>query len=169
MQRISKDSDLIDKNTLKTIKNATKIQRNKSESVWEGGGGFSFYTLGSPVFDEQGFLNSDVKFSDLASYVWWLETGIALQGLIEDSPYLGTYNNIAYYLLYKGILGDGRPNSDNVLTHKVLSLLEGVHKHSGKRIIIGEASRIGEPRLETLNIEFKQIPYALYGNQAIKD
>lgn len=141
-----------------------------SDSVnWKGGGGFSFYTLGSPVFDEQGLLNPEVKFTDLANYIWWLETGTSLQRAVTDSPYLGTYNDVAYYLLYNGILGGRRPSGGNVLTPRMLTLLDSLHKHDGKRVVIGEAKRIGDSRLEALNIEFKQIPYALYGTQASKD
>ncbi|RZG72627.1 site-specific DNA-methyltransferase [Acinetobacter sp. WCHAc060025] len=134
---------------------------------WQGGGGFSFYTLGNPVFDDQGFLNAEVKFKDLASYVWWLETKTALNETESfDSPYLGTHDGVAYYLLYNGILGDRRPNGGNVLTLSVLSYLNECHAHEGKRVVIGEASRLGDARLEALDIEFKQIPYSLYGNQA---
>lgn len=134
---------------------------------WQGGGGFSFYTLGNPVFDDQGFLNAEVKFKDLASYVWWLETKTALnQTESFDNPYLGTHDGVAYYLLYNGILGDRRPNGGNVLTLSVLNYLNECHAHEGKRVIIGEASRLGDARLEALDIEFKQIPYSLYGNKA---
>jgi len=134
---------------------------------WQGGGGFSFYTLGNPVFDDQGFLNADVKFKDLASYIWWLETKIALNQTVSfDNPYLGTHEGVAYYLLYNGILGDRRPNGGNVLTLSVLNYLNECHAHEGKRVVIGEASRLGDARLEALDIEFKQIPYSLYGNQA---
>ena len=134
---------------------------------WQGGGGFSFFSLGSPVFDDQGFLNADVKFKDLASYVWWLETKTALnQTESFDNPYLGTHDGVAYYLLYNGILGDRRPNGGNVLTLSVLNYLNECHTHEGKQVVIGEASRLGDARLEALDIEFKQIPYSLYGNQA---
>ena len=134
---------------------------------WQGGGGFSFYTLGSPVFDDNGFLNADVKFKDLASYVWWLETKFSLNQTENfDNPFLGIHEGTAYYLLYNGILGDRRPNGGNVLTSSVLSHLNECHAHDGKRIVIGEASRLSPARLESLNIEFKQIPYSLYGNKA---
>ena len=134
---------------------------------WQGGGGFSFYTLGSSVFDDNGFLNADVKFKDLASYVWWLETKFALNQTENfDNPFLGIHEGTAYYLLYNGILGDRRPNGGNVLTSSVLSHLNECHAHDGKRIVIGEASRLSSARLEALNIEFKQIPYSLYGNKA---
>lgn len=140
-----------------------------SDVGWNGGGGFDFYTLGSPVFDEQGFLHSDVKFNDLASYVWWLETKTPLQSNRHDTPFLGVFNEVAYYLLYNGVLGDKRPRGGNLLTHKVLKYLDEHYAYDGKRIIIGEATRIGDSSLEALNIEFKQIPYALYGTQANKD
>lgn len=134
---------------------------------WQGGGGFSFYTLGNSVFDDNGFLNADVRFKDLASYVWWLETKFALnQPENFDNPFLGVHEGIAYYLLYNGILGDRRPNGGNVLTTSVLNYLDECHAHDGKRIVIGEASRLSPTRLEALNIEFKQIPYSLYGNKA---
>ena len=138
---------------------------------WQGGGGFSFYTLGSPVFDQNGFLNPDVKFADLASYVWWLDTKTAYPtSQAPTTPLLGVHNGVAYYLLYNGILGDRRPNGGNVLTMPVLRYLEETFPHplgnDGKRVIFGEASRINQNRLDTLNIEFKQIPYALYGTQS---
>lgn len=134
---------------------------------WQGGGGFSFYNLGSPVFDDNGFLNADVKFKDLASYVWWLQTKFALNQTENfDNPFLGIHEGTAYYLLYNGILGDRRPNGGNVLTSSVLNHLNECHAHDGKRIVIGEASRLSPARLEALNIEFKQIPYSLYGNKA---
>ncbi len=138
---------------------------------WQGGGGFSFYTLGSPVFDENGFLSPDVKFADLASYVWWLDTKTAYPtNQAPTTPLLGVHDGVAYYLLYNGILGDRRPNGGNVLTMPILRYLEESFPHplgnNVKRVIFGEASRINQNRLDTLNIEFKQIPYALYGTQS---
>ncbi len=83
-----------------------------------------------------------------------------------DNPFLGIHEGTAYYLLYNGILGDRRPNGGNVLTSSVLNYLNECYTHDGKRVIIGEASRLGATRLEALDIEFKQIPYSLYGNKA---
>lgn len=40
LQKIAKETNLIDKNVIKTIKQATRTQKIKSESVWDGGGGF---------------------------------------------------------------------------------------------------------------------------------
>jgi len=112
-------------------------------------------------------LHSDVKFSDLASYIWWLETHTAFISTNDiTTPFLGVHEGVAYYLLYNGILGDRRPNGGNVLTAPILKYLNECHQYEGKRIIIGEATRIGSAKLEALDIEFKQIPYALYVSHA---
>lgn len=174
LNKLGKETDLLqgfDNDALKALKLSTKTKKIKSETIWQGGGGFSFYTLGSPVFDEHGFLNPDVKFADLASYVWWLDNKTAYPtSQAPTTPLLGVHNGVAYYLLYNGILGDRRPNGGNVLTMPVLRYLEETFPHplgnDGKRVIFGEASRINQNRLDTLNIEFKQIPYALYGTQS---
>ena len=43
-----------------------------SKSVgWQGGGGFRFYRLGPPVFDEDGRIQPDVHFPVLAAHVWF--------------------------------------------------------------------------------------------------
>ena len=131
---------------------------------WQGGDGFSFYTLGAPVFDSDGHITTDVRFKDLAAYIWWLETKTPTgsQAIQNQSPFIGELNGVAYYLLYNGILGDRRPAGGNVLTSGVLAHLLETHPHTGKKVIFGEASRLGLARLTNENIEFKQIPYELH-------
>lgn len=130
-----------------------------SEAVgWQGGGGFSFYTLGDPAFDENGRLNAAVKFSTLASYVWHVETGVPGQQSF-DSPLLGLHNGVAYFLLYNGILGDRRPSGGNVLTSSILAHLRSLCPAEMPFMVYGETSRIGPARLAAENISFKQIPY----------
>lgn len=127
-----------------------------SKSVeWKGGGGFRFYTLGGPIFDENGHIHSDISFEHLAAHIWFSETHRPYQQNTSN-PLLGIYNGVAYYLLYNGILGDKRPHGGNVLTSKVFSSLS---KHDGPKIIYGESSRLGPERLSKLNITFKQTPY----------
>ncbi len=122
---------------------------------WQGGGGFHYFRLGETIFDEYGSIHPNVRFAALAAHIWFCETRAPLPKP-TDSPLLGIHNDTAYYLLYNGILGDRRPQSGNVLTQAVLDLLP---KHHGRKIIYGEASRFGKPRLEAENIVFKQIPY----------
>lgn len=125
---------------------------------WQGGGGFSFYTLGDAAFDEDGRINPSVRFATLAAYIWHLETGTP--GLHTfDTPLLGIHNGTAYFLLYNGILGDRKPAGGNVLTHAVLASLRELHPHAGPVVVYGETSRLGSARLAAEDITFKQIPY----------
>ena len=80
--------------------------------------------LGAPLFDEQGDIHPEVRFADLAAFIWMRETGTALptQAASGPLPLLGVHEGTAYYLLFNGILGDRRPASGNVLTTAVLAL-----------------------------------------------
>ncbi len=129
-----------------------------SEAVgWKGGGGFRFYRLGAPVFDETGHLSPDIRFAPLAAHLWFVQTGIPYKGR-ANSPYLGSHEGVGYYLLYNGILGDKRPNGGNVLTGKILSNLP---PHDGEKVIFGEGCRLSAERLEAERITFRQIPYEI--------
>ena len=122
---------------------------------WQGGGGFRFARLGDTVFDELGQINPAIRFPALAAHVWFSETGEPYRGK-ADSALLGVHDGTAYYLLYNGILGDKRPAGGNVLTTKVLAELPA---YDGPKVIFGEASRIGAPRMAELGISFRQTPY----------
>lgn len=130
-----------------------------SEAVgWKGGGGFSFFSLGEPAFDEAGRLNPAVTFSTLAAYIWHLATGVpGLQPF--DSPFLGVHRDKAYFLLYNGILGDRRPASGNVLTSAILTYLRELCPASMPFVVYGETARLGPARLAAESVTFKQIPY----------
>lgn len=131
---------------------------------WQGGGGFKFYRLGEVIFNENGSLKKGISFDALSAHIWYGDTRSSLEKK-EKSPLLGVHNGIAYYLLYNGILGDKRPDGGNVLTSKVLAILPAhpLDAKDGKKVIYGETSRMGEARLKSENIIFKQIPYDVRG------
>jgi adenine-specific DNA-methyltransferase len=135
-----------------------------SESVgWQGGGGFRFYRLGPPVFDENGHVRGDIRFPTLAAHVWFSETNAPWKGK-GKSPLLGLHDGRGYALLYNGILGDKRPDGGNVLTRSTLQIVrEAVAKKApsfhGPLTIYGEQSRLGPSSLARENITFKQTPY----------
>ena len=129
---------------------------------WQGGGSFCFCELGETVFDEQGQINSAVRFADLAHHLWYMENRIPFAVPNEYSPLLGVYQEKAIYLLYNGILGDKRPNGGNVLTQKILTTLPKIDEMVAKKIniiVYGEACRLSEQQLAEKNMVFKQIPY----------
>ena len=127
---------------------------------WQGGGGFRFYRLGEPVFDENNHINPHVTYPALAAHCWFSETKTPLpikQG-VEKTPLLGMHNGTAYYLLFNGILGDLNPEGGNVLTQKLLRILPSF---AGPKVIYGEVSLLDEARLRAEGITFKKIPYEL--------
>jgi adenine-specific DNA-methyltransferase len=130
---------------------------------WQGGGGFQLLQLGAPLFDEQGDIHPDVRFADLAAFVWMRETGTALptQAAAGPMPLLGVHEGTAYYLLFNGILGDRRPASGNVLTSAVLAAITALCGHAGPKVVYGEACRLGDARLKAEGIVFKQLPHAV--------
>jgi adenine-specific DNA-methyltransferase len=129
-----------------------------SEAVgWKGGGGFHFYRLGVPVFDEMGHISEGIKFAPLAAHIWFIETGVPFSDRV-DSSFLGSYDGTGYYLLYNGILGDKRPNGGNVLTSKIL---EALPPFDGPKIVFGEGCRLSALRLSHERITFRQIPYEI--------
>jgi adenine-specific DNA-methyltransferase len=133
--------------------------------VWQGGGGFQMLQLGAPLFDEQGDIHPEVRFADLAAFIWMRETGTALP--LEAAPtagrlpLLGIHEGTAYYLLFNGILGDRRPAGGNVLTTAVLQMLKELCGFAGSKVVYGEACRLGDARLEAEGITFKQLPQAV--------
>lgn len=130
---------------------------------WKGGGGFRFYRLGPPVFDEEGHIRSDIRFPVLAAHVWFAETAHPWDGN-RGSPLLGIHDGRAHALLYNGILGDKRPGGGNVLTRATLALIRAdiaktAPDFEGPLTVYGEQSRLTPATLERERISFKQTPY----------
>jgi adenine-specific DNA-methyltransferase len=126
---------------------------------WNGGGGFRYCRLGAPVFDETGNIREGVTFSELATHVYFTETGEPIPTRKNGkSPFLGVHNGKAIYLLFNGILGDRSLGGGNVLTNAVLKSLP---PNDGPRVIYGEGCRLGKARLKREGIVFKQIPYGI--------
>ena len=152
------------------------------EEDWTGGGGFVFYRLGEPLFDEEGRLLGGTPFSALAAHIWHTETETAyttaeakeplscenatgvvkearpVYGHVGAASLLGVHKGVAYYLLYNGVLGDKRPHGGNVLTRKVLGMLPAF---DGPKVIFGESCRIPDGGLKELSITFRQTPSAV--------
>jgi len=123
---------------------------------WEGGGGFRFYKLGVPVFDESGHIRDGIRFEHLAAHVWFAETGTARSTRAPKTAFLGEHHGVGYYLLFNGILGDESKTGGNVLTKRVL---RGLEPFDGPKVIYGESCDLPKERLEELQITFKQTPY----------
>lgn len=121
---------------------------------WQGGGGFDFYTLGEPVFDEVGLINPKVKFETLAAYLWQSETGEPSQP--KKSPFLGEHKGVGIYLLFSDVLG----SDENVLNYQRLKKLLAKYPFDGEKIIYADAcTGVSDIELKRLHVTFKQIPF----------
>ena len=126
------------------------------------GSGFRYCRLGRTLLDENGNINGDIPFTDLARYVFLLEAGVPIpKRPRKDCPLLGVHRQRAIYLLYNGVLGDRRPQGGNVLTRSVLESLPSHPDGNGVRVIFGEACRLSDSTLQKESIVFRQVPYAL--------
>ena len=114
--------------------------------------GFTYCTLGEPLFDAEGRVSAGVGFADLARHVFYTETG---QPLPEDAditpPLLGLADTTAVYLLWNG--QDAEP-----LT---AARLRQLPPHDGPKIIYAASCRLPRAHLQNKNVAFRQFPYHL--------
>ncbi len=148
--------------TAERVRRVAKGYTNAKGNAVEGlGGGFQFCRLSAePLFDADGQIRRDVRFAQLAEFVWFAETGSGLapeQRGPADSPLLGVHEGRAIYLLYNGILKDKSVAGGNVLTAPVFDSLPAF---AGPKVIYAAANRMGA-RAARATITFKQTPYAL--------
>ncbi len=161
---VEMESNIAQNITAKRLKHVlqgyTYKDQKENEMKEEGlGSGFRYCELGTTLFDSNCQIREEVKYSDLAQHVYFIETGQPLpQNAKRHFPLLGVSNGTAVYLLYNGILKDKSVNGGNVLTYDVL---ESLPKHAGTKVIYGNGSRISAARLRDLGIVFKQIPYEI--------
>ncbi len=127
---------------------------------WQGGGGFRFYRLGPPAFDENGRICPDVTFPLLAAHVWFAETGRPWRAPAEPSPFLGAHEGQGYALLYNGILGDRSAGGGNVLTKKTLGQVRAAAGgFAGPLTVYAARTMLGSAALKAEELAFKQTPY----------
>jgi len=156
---VEMDENIAQNITAERVRRVSQGYENaKGESVDGFGSGFRFAKLGKTLFDEAGAIREDVKFRELAEFVYFHHTGSPIPKGWKTSPLLGTVEGRAIYLLYNGILGDRSIDGGNVLTAPVLAELP---THDGPKIIYAAACRMGPNRLERERIQFKQTPYGL--------
>ena len=146
--------------TAKRIQKAVKGYKSNGKVVAPLGGGFRFCTLGPTLFDDNGHINKEVRFADLAAHVFFSETGMPIPKR-GATPLLGVCEGRAIYLLYNGIMGDKSKNGGNVLTPSVLRRLPAPADKTARRIVFGEACLLSKEQLAKNNILFRQIPYQI--------
>ncbi len=139
----------------------------KDKNAVEGtGGGFTFYELGEPIFDADGYLNETVGVEKLREYIWYSETHEPYVGLSQrgsrndndgrlpqcDSPtsdyLLGNHNGTAYYFYYE-------PNRTTTLDK---AFLNTISQKAEQYVIYADNCLLSESFMQLNHIVFKKIP-----------
>jgi len=138
---IEMEDDIADKITAERIKRF--IEQEKVDA------GFEFCQLDKPLFDAKGQIDASCSFNQLATYIYFTETQTNLERKQISKNFIGSHNDVDYYLLYK-------EKGKNVLNK---SFLKKIKKNANKIVIYADRCMIDEETLEKSNIQFKQIPY----------
>jgi len=111
--------------------------------------GFEFCELDKPLFNEEGQIEAECTFEQLATYIYFTETQTNLEKKKVQNNFIGEFNEIEYYLLFK-------EKGKNILNK---SFLNKIKSSKQKKIIYADKCLIDEKTLNRYNIQFKQIPY----------
>ncbi len=112
-------------------------------------GGFEFCELDKPLFNEEGQIEEECAFEQLATYIYFTETNTNLDKKAIGKHFIGEYNETEFYLLFK-------EKGKNVLNK---DFLKKISKNNKKKVIYADKCLIDDKTLEKNKIQFKQIPY----------
>jgi len=137
------EDDIANKVTAERIRQAVK--------KFEYGEGFEFCELDKQLFNEDGQIEQECTFDQLATYIYFTETNMNIDKKAISENLIGGYNETNYYLIFK-------EKGKNIL-NKVF--LKKVQKDSKNKVIYADKCLIDEDVLDKYNIQFKQIPYEI--------
>ena len=111
--------------------------------------GFEFCELDKPLFNQEGQIEQECTFEQLATYIYFTETNTNIDRKVISGNFIGGYDETEYYLIFK-------EKGKNVLSKEFLKKLQ---KDSKRKVIYADKCLIDERTLEKHRIQFKQIPY----------
>ena len=119
------------------------------------GGGFDFYTLGEPLFREDGLLNEAVGEAAIRSYVWHAETRSPAMVLSEVGPLphpwlLGVHESTAWWFCYDRAQAV-------VLDIDLLSTILST-KAGETAVVYADYCTLPDDLMQARGIRFKKIP-----------
>ena len=133
----------------KVAKDITAERVKRSIKKYGYNDGFEYCELDKPLFDENGQINKDCTFEQLANYIYFTETNTNIDRNKVSKEFIGEHNENEYYLLFDGM-------GKNVLDRDFLKKLE---KNGKRKVIYADKCLVDDRTLEKNKIQFKQIPY----------
>jgi len=128
---------------------AERIKRViNSKTVNVPNSGFSFYSLGPSLFNDQGLLNEAVGEKEIAKYIWFSETRSHFQQAGITNYYLGKHEGTGYYFIYQ----------PDQLTTLDTDFLLSIKEKSELYIIYADNCLLSADFLTRNRIIFKKIP-----------
>lgn len=112
------------------------------------GGSFDFYYLGQPLLDDDKNLNVEMPINEVCAYIWYSDTRQAYQNSVDELPFLGMYDNRAYYLNYK-------PSETTTLDR---DFLKQIKVKANQYIIYADNCLLDKAYMQKHNIIFRKIP-----------
>lgn len=111
--------------------------------------GFEFCELDKPLFNEEGQIDEECSFEQLATYIYFTETQMNLDKKQIERNFIGENENKEVYLIFK-------EKGKNILDK---SFLKNLKKGNSKKIVYADKCLLDRDILAKNNISFKQIPY----------
>lgn len=131
------------------VKEITTERLKRAIKLFDYDGGFEYCELTKPLFDQEGQIDKECDFNQLANYIYFTETQTNVDLKAIKGNKIGEYNGIYYYLLFKA-------KNKNILNH---GFLESLKKDGTPKIVYADQCMVDDDILEQYNIIFKQIPY----------
>ncbi len=119
-----------------------------AERVKRVGGSFDFYEIGESLFDDDGFINSEVPFEKIFEYIYYSETRKNYVSTAEENL-MGVDDDTAYY--YFG--------GENLSW----TTLAKIKTRAKSYVIYADACNLSEDELVKYKIKFKKIPEDILG------
>ncbi len=155
--------DYADKITAERVRRVINgVPTAKDEKLKKGlAGSFSFYNLGKAIDMDELLEGKDLpSFDDLSKYVFFTATGqkIKTSNIDKEIYYIGSAKGIEIFLMYE-------PDKEKL---KKLALNLGFAEKIGKKfphkrkLVFSPCTFLDEWSLREFNIDFAQLPYAIY-------
>jgi adenine-specific DNA-methyltransferase len=136
--------------TAERVKRVIKGYGEESKATEGTGGGFDYYELGVPLFDEEGNLNEAVGLEKIRSYIWYTETKTAFEEAesSDSCHFLGKKDETAYYFFYE-------PNGLTTLNHEFLATIK---TKAEQYVVYADNCLLTKEFMGKHGIIFKKIP-----------